>query len=545
MRSAEEKVRSEAERHSRCTEKHERKNAERLERAKKRCDQIRQIIGSTMGVFDPANLSIGSENPCNAGASTSSNASQVPPAVSPAVDVYPPTPELIRLVSNTILQGCLQPANLINKILTEIMGMVPPAPAENEAQASAQASNDQQQQTEFPRQNTATNTSDVNTPTAADLSSDEIKALFKEAAKELEKMNEIANSSKTMESSTISGGSSNSVVTQIERVAQDLTDSVFSNSTIINIDPPKYTEFDTQAVTVDGRAKSPDIEESYKIVTPPKSILRSRESSIEVHDVNSMMSDDSRDWTMLDASTNENDEEVSFVSAHFNPSLPGAASFNTSEAASDADKNNESIKSTSAETQTLSSLNGANSDIPFREEVLASIQKSIETVGEMSELVKNSIDSARQSLNLQPVVVIEPFEYPSSPAVAPQVTPSAQIINSEREATSVASQATPIAASVAAQATPVASSVASQSSDSAPSAPPVAASRQISTPQLSATTQANLMANRMATGVRSKNSQVGPAVVVYDPNPKVNAAVHTMLAMGFSNDGKWQRFFQW
>lgn len=549
MRSAEEKIRVEAERHSRCSEKHERKNIERLERAKRRCDQIRQLIGSSLGSFDPANLSTDHDTTTSAGPSMSTHEATIPSAVHSSNDAFDPSPEIIRYVSNAIIAGCLHPANLINKLLTEIIGMVPAVP-ENTTQASAGANEDQQQQqqAEVLKQNTATNTSDMNTPVAAHPSNEEIRALFKEAAKELEKMNEIANSSKTMESSTISGTSSSSAATQIERVMKSLTDSTISNATIVNID---------QADTVEARAKSPQIEESFKIVTPTKSLMRSRDSSIEVHDVNSMMSDESRDWTMLDADHSASDHEDE-SSPLVNLTVD---SFTVDVSVADPDvsiidpnasilSNNDSFKSISTETQTAMA-SGDNAALLSQEEIRASIQKSIETVGEMSAMVANAVATAQKSLaDVQPAKE-------TTPLLAPNPTPSAQIIDSEKTANSIASQASPVANSVAAQATPVAKSVASQATPvtetpSAPpayapptytpptSAPPSAAPRQAWPSVFSqASTQANLMANRMSSGTKRKAPQVvGPAVIVYDPNPKINAAVHTMLAMGYSNDGE-------
>lgn len=533
MRSAEEKVRSEAERHSKCSEKYERKNAERLERAKKRCEQIRQIIGA----FDPANLGTSSEVPSTAGSSTNSNASAIPPAVSPVIEMLRPCPENFRLLSNAIIAGCLQPANIINKILGEIIQMIPVVPIEGEAQTSAQSSNDQQQQTETARQNTATNTSDVNTnvntPIGVNPNNAEIVALFKEAAKELEKMNEIVNSSKSMESSTISAASSNSAITQIEQVVKNLADSVKSNSTIINIETSEQNEEGAQADSLDGRAKSPEIEESFKMVSPPKSVARSRESSIEVHDVNSMMSDDSRDWTMLDAVANEHDDEdVSFASASVYPSLPATPSVKQPEAVAEADKNSDSMKSVSNETPIPSLSNVAGSSLLTQEEVRASIQESIKSVGELSEIVRNSVESAQRSLNnvQQPKTVAEQAQSLLSSIVA-QAEASARVIDSERKATSVASQATPVSSSVAAQAT--------QTTDPKP-IPVVHQIWPTAPSQTSSETRANLMANRHSTGAKPKSSQSvpEPALIVYDPNPKINEAVHVMIRMGFSNEGE-------
>lgn len=541
MRSAEEKLRAEEERRSRHPEKFERKNAERLERAKKRCEQIRSIISS----FDPANLNNANSATASANASTSSvpetAASQ--PTVDAALAVLGPSAETIRLLSNAIA-GCLQPCNLINKILNEIIGMVPLVP-EVPAQTSGQASSDQQQQTEVPRQNTATNTSDLNTPTAAHPSNQQIEALFKEAAKELEKMNEIVNNGKPMESSdastSASFGSSMSAITQVEQIMKNFTDSVISDSTVVDMEPADYED---QTDSVGARAKSPDIEHDYKIVTPPKS-MRSRESSIEVHDENSMISDDSRDWTILDAHTQETEDDVdaSFTSAHGGDFLiqsslqvePSAVFIDSERESSSAAK--ESIKSFSAQAA------------PTQEEVRASIQKSIETVGEMSEIVKNSVAMAQESLKtvqqpevsqVQPVLKLRPEV--DAPPVA--FVPSVQFGRPALAPTSSAPQAEASAVSWKQEVLFPAAPVPTVPSRAPPTIPartqPTAA--PASTPlllrNLSATTQANLMANRYSGGAKPKAPQMGPAVIVYDPNPKINASVYQMLNMGFTNEGE-------
>lgn len=501
MRQAEEKVRHEEERRSKhlSSEKHERKHAEKLERAKRRCEQIRQIIGAAI---DPANLSgFGAPHVPNPTAASSTSTASVQTSVDPSLASMHPSPETIRLLSNAIA-GCLQPCNLINKILNDIIGMVPQPASEASTQATAQPTscNDQQQQTEFMRQNTATNTSDMNTPVSGHPSSQEIEALFKEAAKELEKMNEIVNNSKSMETSTGSLASSLSVITQVMQNMGASTSTTASDETVINVDVDDV---------VDSGSKSPAIEDDYKIVTPPKS-MRSRESSIEVHDVNSMMSDDSRDWTILDAATNDFDDETS-IDPNVDESLKNSAAAET-------------------QTQTLPPVAGSSNMTD--EEIRTAIQRSIEAVGEVSQVVKNSIAIAQESLkSVQQPVDNERID---------------QLMKEQVEAVQVSKPSKPIdlAPVYVVPQVPVAEASANLiQAETRPEnvqTPPAPRIPTIFVPlgTLSATTQANLAASRLNTGTKRKEKPGPTAPVIYHENPKINTAVNQMMFMGFSNEGE-------
>jgi hypothetical protein len=490
------------------SEKREYKHAERMEKAKRRVEQIRAIIGS----IDPANLnSTSSESRAdvNNGASSSNESTAQAQATVPS-------PETIRLLSGAIA-GCLQPCSLINKILNDVIGMIPQMESvQPSPQPPPYTETDQQQQKqqpESPRPSTsATNTSYVNTPVAITQASNEIEALFKEAAKELEKMNEIVNNTtaKTvMETSATS--STTTATTQIENTFANINDSGTSNATVI-IAPDK-SEADGP---IDFAISM--LDEEFKSITPSKSI-RSRESSIEVHDVNSLMSDDSRDcWTILD----QEEMSVDNIAPSNTPSrivdfstgaIPKHSTsvqvdmLEQEDAAGSIPKNSSAIDNASQvemplvsiETQTPTSLMSNETKM----ELQASVQKSIDIVQKSLETIQKTMENAQEKLIPPPVA-----------ATTPTQTQQADVLNE--------TSAIPL--------------VAPTTSAAPASAPPYGfLYPKINQQQES---QANEVARRGAPN-KTLTVKFEPAVMVYDPNPKINAAVHTMMNMGFNNEGNW------
>jgi hypothetical protein len=309
-------------------------------------------------------------------------------------------------------------------------------------------------------------------------------------------MNEIVNNNK-MESSTSSNFTG---ITQIERVFKNVNDSAISDATIVDMNSSQNS---TDQLDSSMPEKSMD-EEHFKIVTPPKS-MRSRESSIEVHDVSSVMSDDSRDWTIL----SQDELSMEPVQRNVNPesgavpkhsNVDQASAQINDEIRADEDKN-VSIKSVSIETQTPVSLlsGGLN-----QQQLQASVQKSIDIVQKSIESIHKSMETNTPQVEV-PVAVEQPKsvtekEAPASieqPKVVPEINSN---VNMRR--------------------------------DIYPNLQPTA-------PLIPETSQANLNAARLSQINNSKKPQqkFEPAVVVYDPNPKINSSVHTMMNMGFSNEG--------
>lgn len=515
------KQRSDEEYHQKLAEKQERKNLERmekLERHQRRYQKIRQVLES----LDPANLN------------TSAGPSTVPEASASAADpnaIMQPSAETIRLLSQAIA-GCLQPCNLINKVLGEILKMVPQPTVEPSTSAQTENSNiHQEQPTDTPKQNTATNTSNLDTPNAARPSNEEIEALFKEAAKELEKMNEIVNAGKMEGSTSMTSSSGLTGITQIERVFDEMNESAISNATMVHMSASQVQDKGHDAPDASEPVQESEIP---KIATPPKS-MRSRESSIEVHDVNSIMSDDSRDWTILDAALDQDAFEITSGSPMriVNPmsgAIPkGTTTYETSDSENEKsirDKS-ESLKSVTIETQTAESTKEAQDKSCGPDEAVASTsltQKSIEvqTIDiRAPEMVHKSIETIDKP--------VEEVLMPAAPTQQ-QATPPKPFISIPLAKVETATRQEP-------------EFQANKWRVNYPSLPPVAARQEslvtpTAPPRIEippAVTPANLKA------AQKKPTGILPAVVVYDPNPKINASVHTMMNMGFSNEGKFKK----
>jgi hypothetical protein len=469
-----------------------------LERHQKRCEKVRRMFQTVM---DPANLT-----------STVSNEDVPPTTTAPPTpgttsaanstdnsQIYPHSDQIKQLTA--AIANVLQPCNLINKILGEVIGNLIPVPqGSHQAQPAAT--------TTITTTSTATNTQNPETTPATPVNSDESGPTSSHLGmtvaqnedlirKITESCNEIINSQNLVQNALQNLQQQSSTSNVQEELTQSVSQAVLQNEEVIKkisestnnlIDSQNIvknilesmngsqntvlttsssdsanTQIEMEIVPVPGEMNNVNDdkvdEESIIIVSRTPTSLRSRESSIEVQEFISNSDDGDREWTFV--STGDSFSKSDSPKGKYTGTIPKGISL-------------------------------AESSEDEMDEIPVPVEKSVQP------------EPQKMDVEEKPAVVAT-----SSTAI---VTDSASFLQAERATTTTAT-----------------TSLANLN-----------ASRVSVSSQVEAQTQAtSATQTQTPTAPEAGPGAVGPAVIVYDSNPKINRSIHAMVEMGYSNEGNW------
>lgn len=425
----------------------------------RRCEKVRRMFQTVM---DPANLSSTITNEAAGPSqvpttSTGTNPDVVDSSAPPSL-IYP-SPEQIKQLT-TVISNVLQPCNLINKILGDVIGtIIPPAPVQQQQQQPQQATpmSSSAPPTQDPPA-TPANSEGSATPSGLGLTvaqnDDLIKKITESCNQILSSQNLMQDALKNLQSQDSLAEKNEEVIKKISESANSLFDSqntvknILASMNSSSASGETLIEMPIPSAPVEPNSSISLNEDSILVVTPPLGSLRSRESSIEVQENASMMSDDGdREWTIIE---DEND------------------------------------------TGSPKKYTGA---IPKRSISL--------------------MESSEDEIDEIPVPGAAPVEPKMVAVTLTSTNPVTSLanLNAQRSMSSTASQAQ--------------SSTSIQVQTEPAITPQKQSETQTEIPQAPQTAQTQTI------------GAVGPAVIVYHEEPKINRAVHAMVDMGYSNEDNW------